>query len=292
MPFVLVIDSNENAHSVTSGHGSRRDALAAALDPVRVVARPLKAGDYAINWTAADDDEDVEVERTLALLEHKRESDLVASIKGVERRYVSQAGRLEATGVPYVFWVISKAPLFDPTDAACIEAALVHLSVAYPHTRVLRVESTGAPFVSLVRSLMKYLRDTVIEGNALAEAPLHVVAQERGAKVRLDAQPVVWVETLTIPRGLGRQAAKAIAARYPSYGALMRAYRETRVAFAASEAVAAAAPKKKGASKKKRTLDDALDAMLEDVPLPSGKRIGPAASRIIRRTLVAPGDDE
>jgi dihydroxyacetone kinase-like predicted kinase len=153
----------------------------------------------------------------------------------------------------------------------------------------MHIASTGAPFVKFMRSMMKYLHETVIAGEGLPEAPLHTVAQERGAKVRLDTQPVVWVETLTVPRGMSRKSAKEVAKRYPSAAALLAEYRKTRQAFEAAEAVEAASSggKKK---KKKRTLDDALDAMLEDVPLQNGKRLGPAASRTIRRTFLADGD--
>lgn len=290
MAWLYVIDINEETHSVTSGRGSRRDALAAALDPVPVATRHLTCGDYALIWV--DDDG---VEHTVALFEHKRRADMAASIK--DGRYVSQAARLEATGVPFIYWMITDGPLFDASDEERVENALAHLSVSYPHTRVIRLTSTGAPFVARLRAFTRYLYDTLYGSGGLSDAPLFTVAQEKGAKIRLDTQPVVWVETLTIPRGMSRTSAKAVAARFPSASALLAEYRGTHAAFKAAEAItsavssASASAKGKGKkTAKKRTLDDALDAMLEDVPLPNGKRLGPAASRTIRQTFIAAGD--
>ena len=174
------------------------------------------------------------------------------------------------------------------SDIERMRSAEAHLSVSYPHTRVLHVANRGDALVALFRRLLRYLEDTLFGSGGLTDAPLYAVAQVAGERPRLDTQPRVWLETLTVPHRMSRATARAVAAVHPSAARLLSAYRRCARAFrGAPDATAASAGKKKKTTKK-RTLDDALDAMLEDVPIGGGdRRLGPANSAMIRRTLLA-----
>jgi hypothetical protein len=119
---------------------------------------------------------------------------------------------------------------------------------------------------------------------ALPERPPHDAAtcercvarretEERARAARLEAlrarraadEATVWPRMLTVPHGVSRRRADAIVAHYPSALHLVSAYGDAR---------------KHGAS------DAELNAMLKDIVTPDGKRVGPAASRAVRRALV------
>jgi len=270
MSWLLIADSNEQAHSAAEGVDRR--AYLAANTGLECETRPLTVGDYALLWVDGGE------EKAVALIERKAMADMVASIK--DTRYVSQSQRMEASGVPFLYWAIVNGPA-SHEDEDRVASALVHLSTpAYPRTRVLRVADSDLSFARAIRSLARYLHDALHKGNALAEAPLHTVAQEAGARPRLDTQPLVWRETLTIPRGMSLRSAKAVAAVHPSAISLLRALRRSH------DAHLAAPPPPVGRKRKVVTLDDALDDALVDIPLPGGKKLGPAAARTLRQTLV------
>jgi hypothetical protein len=182
MSWLLIADSNEQAHSAAEGVDRR--AYLAANTGLECETRPLTVGDYALLWVDGGE------EKAVALIERKAMADMVASIK--DTRYVSQSQRMEASGVPFLYWAIVNGPA-SHEDEDRIASALVHLSTpAYPRTRVLRVADSDLSFARAIRSLARYLHDALHKGNALAEAPLHTVAQEAGARPRLDTQPLVW----------------------------------------------------------------------------------------------------
>lgn len=280
MPWCVVVDSNEQAHAAANGVDLReRMELQTQLT---VAVGKLVVGDYALDWIDEDG-----TQRTVALLEHKaaskdhKGSDMLASIH--DGRYVSQAARLVASGVPYAYWVVVDGPLPRPEDHRAVESAIVHLaSPAYPNITPLRVRDSGTAFYDLIAALARYLHDALHCGNQLSEMPLHTVVQEAGARPRLDTQEVVWREQLTVPRGMSLRTARAVAAVYPTATSLLRAYRRC----ADQHRARPPAPPSKGRKRPAPTLEADLDAMLADVAVPGAGRIGPARSATVRQVFV------
>jgi len=276
MNTVLIVDANEQGHAGANGIDLRKYFEQQTLLTTEV--GHLHVGDAALVLRGGDDGD-----RCVALFERKAGPDMVSSIKAGDNRYRSQAARLEASGVPHVFWVlVDNPPLRDPADALCVSHAMMHLaSPAYPHITPVRVADSMGAYADLIKTMAAYIGD-VLQGNALADVPLHTVAQAAGARVRLDTQPVVWREQLTLVRGMSRPSAAAVAARYPTAVSLLRALRRAADAHAARPPP----PPRKGRKRPPPSLDDELDAVLADVPLGKGGRVGPARAAAVRRTLV------
>jgi hypothetical protein len=276
MAWLLVLDSNEQAHYARKG--TDRRAYLAHNAGVACEVRPLACGDMALLWRADGGG----AEHAVALFERKAAADMVASIK--DGRYASQAQRMEASGVPHLYWLLDDWTPAERGAAGAdyerVESAVVHLSdgVSYPHTRVLRLALEDLALPRTLARVARYLHDALHAGGGLSDMPLHTVAQEAGARPRLDTQAVVWLEVLTIPRGMSRTSARAVAAAYPTAVSLLRALRRRRDSFVPAPP--------SGRKRKTTTADDHVDAMLADLPLPGGKRLGPAAARTLRETLV------
>lgn len=270
--WLLLVDVNEQTHYAQ--RGVDRVAWLAERTGLRTEKDPMKCGDYGLVLIGDDGSK-----RCVALIERKMAQDMAASIKGDDLRYASQAQRMEASGAPCCYWFIIGNTLRDPAaDAPRVETAMVHLSTPhYPKTRVLHLSNDTDDVVATLRRLTTYLYDIYVSGSTLSDLPLYVATQEAGAKPRLDTQAVVWVEQLTIPRGMSRAKARAVATVYPTVTSLLDAYNRL------SRQEPPSGGGKKG---KKRTISEAMDAMLEDVPLPQGKRLGKACSAMIRRTLL------
>lgn len=270
---LLIVDVNEQTHYAKK----RVDRAAWLADHtgLRTVVRPMQCGDYALQL--CDDTGGIDDGRTMALIERKMAQDMASSQH--DSRYHSQAERMEKSGVPALYWLIIGSQLRDPSTASAVESGMVHLSTPdYPNTRVLHLPDDTDQFAVTLQRLERYLFTHYTTGSGRPDLPLYTAAQEAGAKPRLDTQAVVWLEQLTIPRGMSRTKARAVAAKYPSFSSLARAYRTL--------------PAPPPTKNKKRTLADAQDLMLEDIPLPGGKRLGRACSTIIRRTMFVPGDDD
>lgn len=269
--WLLAVDTNEQSHYAE--RKVDRTAYLATQCDMRAETRKMDCGDYGMVLV----DKETGVERCVALIERKMAQDMAASIK--DTRYQSQAQRMEASGVPSSYWFIIGNVLRSPAeDTPRVESGMVHLSTpVYPNTRVLHLSNDTVDFVNTVRRLAGYLYDFYVLGNTLSDLPLYRAVQEAGAKPRLDTQAVVWVEQLTIPRGMSRTKARAVASVYPSADSLLAAYKR----------LSAQDPPSNARSKKKRTIGEAMDAMLEDVPLPKGKRLGKACSAMIRRTFLS-----
>jgi hypothetical protein len=267
MSWLYVLDTNEQTHAAASGCDLRGFLTAQMCMPVEV--RPLTVGDGMLVWREADGGE----ERVYAVFERKAMPDMVASIK--DRRYLSQAARLEACGAPHVYWVVVDGELADRADVDRVDSAIAHLaSPDYPHIVPLRVRDSRIAYASTVQRLSTYLRGD----GTLADVPLYTAVREAGARVRLDTQPVVWLEQLTLVHGMSRKSARAVAAVHPTAVSLLRAFRRAADAHRA-------APPSRG-RKRPPTLDDSLDAVLADVPLDAKRRLGPACAAALRRTLV------
>lgn len=277
MPWELLVDVNEQAHAARHGSDKRQFLETTTRLPTRTAN--LEVGDYALTWIA--DGADASAATVRALIEFKKKRDMLASI--LDKRYVSQAGRLVACGVPHAYWVVvDDEPLDDAADRARVERAIVHLaSPAYPNITPLRVANGGVAFADAVAALADYLSDVYEHGNAMAEAPLHTVVQEAGARVKLDTQEVVWREQLTVPRGMSLRTARAVSAVYPTAISLLRAFRRR-----ADEHAALPPPPAKGRKRKETTLEQYLDDTLADVAVPGAGRLGPARSATLRRVIV------
>lgn len=277
MPWQLLVDVNEQAHAAR--HGSDRCALLQTMTQLPTRTANLEVGDYALTWIP--DGADASAATARALFEVKKPADMLASI--LDKRYVSQASRLVACGVPHAYWVlVDDEPLADPADRARVDHAIVHLaSPAYPNITPLRVRNAGVAFAEVVAWLADYLHDVYENGNGMAEAPLHTVVQEAGARVRLDTQETVWREQLTVPRGMSLRTARAVMARYPTAVSLLRAFRRR-----ADEHRALPPPPATGRKRKEITLEQYLDDTLADVPVAGGGRLGPARSATLRRVIV------
>jgi len=273
LKWLLTVDSNEQSH-YAKRKVDRAATLAQRCGDTAVV-RPMDCGDYALVLVDTDGSE-----RCVALIERKMAQDMAASIP--DTRYVSQSRRMEASGAPCAYWFIVGSELHNPSDADSVESAMVHLNTPYfPHTRVMHLSDDSTAFVQAILRLKRYLYDFYANGAALADVPLYTATQEAGAKPRMDSQAVVWVEQLTIPRGMSRPKARAVAARFTRASALLDEYKRVETQWRENDAV--------GRKNKKRTMKDAMEAALEDVPLPNGKRLGPACSVMICRTFL--GDE-
>jgi len=269
---VLILDANEQGHAGTKGIDLRAYFESQTLLPTEVAR--LDVGDAALVLRGGAGGD-----RCVALFERKAGPDMVSSIKS-DNRYRSQAARLEASGVPNVYWVlVDSPPLRDPADMRAVKHAMIRLaSPSYPHITPMRVADSMGDYADLIKTMAADINDA-LAGKTFDDIPLHTVAQAAGARVRLDTQPVVWLEQLTLVRGMSRQPARAIVTQYPTAVSLLRAFRR------ASDAHAVRPPPSKG-RKRPATLDDELDAVLADVPLDKGGRVGPARAAIVRRTLV------
>lgn len=275
MPAAFIVDCNEQAHAAKRGIDRRQ--YIEVNTRIQTIVGNLEAGDYALTWI--EDGADEATRTTEALFESKTDPDMAASIK--DTRYVSQAARLAACGVP-VYWIIIDGELPDVTERARVERAVAHLaSPAYPNITPLRVRDSGISFCNALAALADYLHDVRRCGNTLAEAPLHTVVQEAGARVRLDTQEVVWREQLTVPRGMSLRTARAVASVYPSAISLLRAYRRRADEYRAMPPAPA-----KGRKRKEVSLDQYLDDTLADVAVPGGGRLGPARAATLRRVIV------
>ena len=274
MPWCVVVEPNEQAHAATRGVNLRERMELLIQLPVTV--GKLTVGDYALDWI--DDDG---TQRTVALLERKAMPDMLASIH--DGRYVSQAARLVASGVPHAFWVVVDGVLPRPEDHRAVDSAVAHLaSPAYPNITPVCVRDSDAAFCALIASLAKYTHDALHCGNQLSEAPLHTVVQEAGARVKLDTQEVVWREQLAVPRGMSLRTARAVSAAYPTATSLLRAYRRCVVRHRAQPPPAPT----KGRKRPPPTLEAELDGMLADIVVPGAGRLGPARSAMLRRVIV------
>lgn len=290
MAWLLLVDANEQAHYAKRGV-DRREFLACNACALCEV-RPMDVFDYALVWRSSADDSDVSAsssftERLIVGMERATQADMASKI--VDGRYKSQSQRMVDSGVPVLVWLIVDQPTpYKSEDVTRVRSALTHLGVAYPRTRVTRLENGDHRFAEEIRNLMRYSQDAIVEHNALADAPLYTVAQDRGAKVRMDTQQAVYRECLTIPHGMSHRSADAIIAHTQcrTVLAMMRFYARARRAYMTA---APAAPGKRAKAPAKRTLVDHLDNALADVPL-GKRRLGPALSRAIRRTLLC--DDE
>lgn len=270
MPVVLVVDANEQAHYATK-HVDRAQFLGANMSHVdEAVVRPLTVADYDFVWR----DPDTGAEHVLAKIERKTYPDLDASV--MDTRYVSQAQRLVDTGVPRIYWAVVTQQLYTPEAMRRVRTAILHLS-ARPRTAVLRLRDDDFEFATELDTLLRYLLDEM--RGVFVEAPLFSLAQERGEKVRLDTQPIVYEAQLAAVRGMSRAKARAVCALAPDMLALHRLWARRRREYE-GEAVSSSGRKKKG----KRTLDEYLDSTLEDVAV-GGKRLGPALSALLRTTI-------
>lgn len=285
----LVVCSNEQAHYARKNIDL--SAILGAAVGVPAIVKPLECGDYAVVW-ARDADAVLSEDRTQSqcyiLVERKTLPDFENSFLD---RYKDQADRLAKSGVPYVFWVLTPGPLRDPNSLAKIETACDHLQISYRNTRVIRLGSGElTDFAAKLRTIIKYVHNTEFEGNSGTEVPSLVAAQRAGAKLKLDTQADVYIEQLAVPHGMSRRKAEAVAVKAPSMPALLALWRgrrdEARAAAAASAAASAAAPTKGKGRKRVLTVEEQVDAVLADVPLPGGTRLGPAMSKRLRETIV------
>lgn len=287
-PF-LVICSNEDGH-----YRKKNIDLAAVLSTavgVPALVKPLDAGDYALVWARDADSvmsDDPELSHCCMLIERKTLPDFENSFlpnadNDFCSRYKDQADRLRKTNVPYIYWVITPGPLRHPENKERIRKATKHLEISYANTRTSWLESGDLQtFATELRTYVEYLQDTIFEGNSRTEVPTLVAAQRAGAKLKLDAQPDVFLVQLTVPRGMSHQKAAAVRARYSDMAALMRRWRERRDE-AHMATLQPAAPKTR---KRVPTVMEHVDMALEDVPLENGKRLGPAMSKRLRECIV------
>lgn len=274
--LVVLVDSNEQAHYAKKGTDRARFLAENIQLAEEVLVRPLTGGDYAFVWVNDAGDEYV-----LALIERKTMQDLLASI--VDTRYVSQAERLVATLVPHIYWAVVEGTLYHPEDVTRVHTAMSHLNTR-PRTVVLRLRDGEHEFVRELAALARYLvamHTTDGELDACSSAPLYSLAKERGEKIRLDAQPIVFEAQLALIRGMSRKKARSVMAVADSQLALHVLWAQRRRDFIAREAGAAAVSSSSSASKrgskKKRTLEEYLDEPLAAV-------VGPALSAKIRTT--------
>lgn len=329
--WTLLVDSNEQAHSAAQQPRAvdRRDEMQ-RLSTLRTEVRKLNVGDYALvcipptsssssssSSSAAEprcEDGPLPEERCVALFERKAYADHVASMRDATCRYHDQAQRLVASGCPHPYWALIDAPagsVWSAQDVAGVEKSALHIATTYKPVQVLRLRNGDAAFGAAILAVCHYLdRDLFGEGSA-PDLPLHTVVQERGARPRLDTQPVVWLEQLTLPHRMSRTSARAVAARYPDVMSLLALWRRRRDEFLArGDPVPEAQPRRGRRKKNKKqqddgddeddepnagrkrtrrpepTLDDYLDASLADIPLPDERRLGPACSAMLRRVFL------
>lgn len=184
----------------------------------------LEAGDCMI--VIYDPTLPLDERRVVAILERKAMADALASI--IDGRYKSQGQRMEATGVPWIYWLLVGQWPAAKADMDKLRSMKIHLNTSYPHTRVKRLANNREATIEWLRKTLRYMEDD-INGSANGlniDLPSFKAANINGRPPRLETQEEVWVEHLTVPRLIGRATAKLIAAHYASATVLMLAYRD------------------------------------------------------------------
>jgi len=280
----LLVDTNEQTHYAERGVDLRAE-LARLTGLVARVAT-LGVGDLALVAAAAPgaDAQDLAARRCYLLIERKTHGDLEASI--VDGRYQSQRFRLAATGVPAVVWLVVPGPLHDPDSRQRVLTAMYHLAVAWPRTSLVHLpDAELGTAAHAIRALADGVHSAYICETATTAVPSLREAQTRGAKPRFEEQREVYLEQLTVPRGMSVRKAEAVAAVAPNMPTLLGLWRD---AASRAEPAYAAVPRSR---KRPKTAAELADEALADVELPAAKeggrpqRLGAVLSKRLRATI-------
>jgi len=261
----------------------------------------LPIGDYAV--VLKDPALPPEEWRLVALIERKNYADMVGSVTS-DDRYVSQSQRMDATGCDLLFWLIVGGPSerTTPQQRKAVSSAIDHLN-AFPKVKVIRVDDNEAATVLWLGHTLKYLQLhlSCAKTGLSADLPVWRAAMESGRRPQLDNQPTCWLETLAMPTRVGRETARAIAGKYPSFSSLYLACKRV-VATRSTDPV----PKKrasaaKGSGANEDTLSDAertiastrgriADHFASKIQLPNSKLIRRADMVMILAALFTDED--
>lgn len=286
----IVVCSNEQAHAQKSKNINLAQLLEASSG-VETVVRNLACGDYAVVRASSKAEAASDAAECILLVERKREDDLLASIKCPDKRAESQQQRLEATGVPHIMWLIAPADdSFKPDapDIRRMRRRLAHLECS-KRTGVHHLKTRSlSEFGEWLGDMAHY---APLELEAGSTTTVEIV-QKAGAKRKARDPDSAMVQVLSSFPGVSTVVAKAVAARYPTihkllgswiYVAKTSAARKRKQATLSTDA---AKSEKRSAKVDKGDPVVAADFMLADVAVnDSGRRVGPAASRLLRTLL-------
>lgn len=274
----LVVTSNEQAHYAKKGVDLCASLGAAAGLPSLV--KHLECGDYALVWAQHQSEVVQGGGQCIVLIERKALGDFEASLK--DDRYRVQAWCLANSKVPRAFWIVTPGQLFNPDSIGAIRKAMARLTTSYDNIKVLQLESAelGA-FASALKNIADCAHNTYFEENSRVEIPsLHKV-QSDGERPKLVTQSTVYIEQLCVVQGMSKTKARAVVNRAPTMMSLLKMWRDAR--NVALQSVAPPPPKSR---KRQLTVEEQVDAVLENVEVGKGKRLGPALSKRLRETIV------
>ena len=164
-------------------------------------------------------------DRTVAQAEFKTVADMLASIQ--DCRYHEQAAALEASGVPLSFYVIHgmrAPPNVSEEEQLKLEHAMTRVQGSSPGIATVYLTSQGGR-VAWIRYVAQKLAEGATAGadavgGTMAPLSEHV-RHNFGSKPAGRDQAAVYVQQLGRITGISERRAQAIAARWPSWGALV-----------------------------------------------------------------------
>jgi hypothetical protein len=163
-------------------------------------------------------------------------------------------------------WCEAGAVWFDPNDgvpdgAVCDGCELAMCERCYDGRWTTPVHRAGLFCDACVRTLPPHDAATCATCALLERARADKLARDSAKRAADDAS--VWPRMLACVRGVSERRAAAIAAAFPSPQQLLDGYADAR---------------KRGVSE---------TALVADVPMPDGKRVGPSAAGAVRRAMLA-----